>query len=550
MEARIMPTLKINKKEFEELLGQEISEEKLHEEASYLGAHWNHEEGDKWEVETYPNRPDLLSVEGLARAYRGFFDIETGVKNYKTRQGITEVNVDESVEEVRPYIGGAVIRDVELTPRIINGLIQLQEKLHQTVGRRRDKIAIGLHDLESVEPPFTYKTVEPEQVSFTPLEYGEEVHLEEILDEHDKGQEYAWILEEEEKYPIISDSNGKILSFPPIINNQLTEVTADTTDIFIDVTGKHKETVLKVVNILTTALAERDGDIETVRVEDQRMPILQPEEMKLDVEYFRSISGLDLSKDEIKERLEQMRFKATKKGDSIKVGIPSYRTDVMHQYDIIEDVVIAHRYHNIDPQIPELDTAANEKQIETHTDELRDILQGTGALEAHTFTLSSKEKLFEKMNREMEDEVVEMSNALTEDYTVVRNQMLPVMMEVLQNNRQHSYPQRFFEVEDVAQPSENDAENVRKAAYVISGPETDFTDIRQVLQVIKRDTGFDLETEESERRFYKEGRAAKILHKGETVGHIGEVSEDVLENWELEQQTAALEINVEKLYRE
>lgn len=545
-----MPTLKINKEEFEELLGQEISEEKLHEEASYLGAHWNHEEGKKWEVETYPNRPDLLSVEGLARAYRGFFDIETGVKNYKTRQGITEINVDDSVEEVRPYIGGAVIRDVELTPRIINGLIQLQEKLHQTVGRRRDKIAIGLHDLESVEPPFTYKAVEPEQVSFTPLEYGEEVHLEEILDEHDKGQEYAWILEDEDKYPIISDSNGKILSFPPIINNQLTEVTADTTDIFIDVTGKHKETVLKVVNILVTALAERDGDIETVRVEDQRMPILQPEEMKLDVEYFRSISGLDLSKDEIKERLEQMRFKAEKKGDTIKVGIPSYRTDVMHQYDIIEDVVIAHRYHNIDPQIPELDTAANEKQIETHTNELRDILQGTGALESHTFTLSSKEKLFEKMNREMEDEVVEMSNALTEDYTVVRNQMLPSMMEVLQNNRQHSYPQRFFEVEDVAQPSENDAENVRKAAYVISGPETDFTDIRQVLQVIKRDTGFDLETEESERRFYTEGRSAKILHRGETVGHIGEVSQDVLENWELEQQTAALEINVEKLYRE
>ncbi len=542
-----MPTLKINKKEFEELLGQEISEEKLHEEASYLGAHWNHEEGDKWEVETYPNRPDLLSVEGLARAYKGFFDLETGVRNYKTTKGNIRLDVDESVETVRPYIGGAVIRDVELTPRIINGLIQLQEKLHQTVGRRRDKIAIGLHDLDSVEPPFTYKAVAPEQVSFTPLEYGEEVHLEEILDEHDKGQEYAWILEDEDQYPIIEDSNGQILSFPPIINNQLTEVTSETTDIFIDVTGKDKDTVLKVVNILTTALAERGAGIETVEIENNHMPLLEPEEMKLELDYFREVSGLDLSKDEIAERLEQMRFRAKKKKNSIKVGIPSYRTDVMHQYDLIEDIVIAHRYHNIEPELPELDTAADEKSIEEHTEELRDILQGTGALEAHTFTLSSKEKLFHNMNA-AEQNVVEMSNALTEDYTVVRNQMLPSMMEVLKNNRQHSYPQRFYEAEDVAYPEQNGARNVRKMSYVISGTDVDFTDIRQVLQVIERDTGFDLKVNESEMPYYTHDRAAEIIKDGETIGHLGEINEDVLDNWELEQKAVGLELDVEKLY--
>lgn len=544
-----MPTLKINKEEFEDLLGKEISEEQLHEEASYLGAHWNHEEGKKWEVETYPNRPDLLSVEGLARAYRGFFDIETGVRNYKTSKGDIKLDIDDSVKEVRPYIGGAVVKNVELTPRIINGLIQLQEKLHQTVGRRRDKIAIGLHDLDSVKPPFTYKAVEPEQVSFKPLEYDKEIHLEEILDEHDKGQEYAWILEDEDKYPIIVDDEGKILSFPPIINNQLTEVTPKTTDIFIDVTGKHKATVLKVVNILATALAERDGDIETIEIDDSRMPLLEPEEMSLDVDYFRSISGLELDKKEIVDRLEQMRFKAKKKKGKIKVGIPSYRTDIMHQYDLIEDIVIAHRYNNIQPEMPDIDTAAKEKPVEKHTDELRDILQGTGALEAHTFTLSSKEKLFDRMGRTTEDEVVEMSNALTEDYTVVRNQMLPAMMEILQNNRQHSYPQRFYEIEDVAIPDENDAENKRKLSYVISGPEVGFTDIKQVLQALERDTGFELEVEEAEKRFYREDRAAKIIYKGETVGHIGEISEQVLENWELEQRTAALELDVEKIYR-
>jgi len=221
----------------------------------------------------------------------------------------------------------------------------------------------------------------------------------------------------------------------------------------------------------------------------------------------------------------------------------------MQKYDLIEDVVIAHRYYNIEPQLPDLDTAANEKQIEKYTQELRDILQGTGALEAHTFTLSSKEKLFSNMKMP-DQQVVEMSNALTEDYTVVRNQLLPAMMEVLRNNRQHSYPQRFYEVEDVASLGKTDAENIRKMSYVISGPETDFTDIKQVLQVIERDTGFDLDVNEFEKPYYRHKRAAEIVLDGETIGHLGEIDQDVMDNWELEQKAAALELNVEKLYRE
>lgn len=543
-----MPNIEIDKREFDNLIGESMDEEKMIEEGSMLGAHWHRIDGNVCDVETYPNRPDLLSVEGLARAYRGFFSLDKGREDYEIHEGEEKVQVDESVEEVRPFIGGAIVRDLELSEKKINGLIQLQEKLHETIGRRRDKLAIGLHDLDEVEPPFTYKAVEPEKVSFTPLEYDRDMQLGEILDEHEKGRKYSWILEHEERYPIIEDAEHRVLSFPPIINNQLTEVHSGTTDVFIDVTGKHEGTVNKVLNILVTALSERGGSIESVEVEGEEMPDLEPEKRELDVEYFRSISGLDLEPEEIAERLEMMKFGAEAGKERIEVEVPAYRTDIMHQYDLIEDAVIAHRYSNIEPEMPNVDQPGARKEIEDLVDRIRDILVGKGALEANTYYLSSKEKLFDRMERE-EEGIAEMSNALTEDYAVVRNWLTPSLFQTLHDNRHHRYPQEFFEAEDVVELDDSavGASNHRKLAYLISNSGVNYTDARKALQVLERDLGIDFQVREAEKSFMKEGRCAEILLEGEKIGFIGEYSDQVVENWDLDGSVAGFEIYLEKL---
>ncbi|EGQ43383.1 MAG: phenylalanyl-tRNA synthetase beta subunit [Candidatus Nanosalina sp. J07AB43] len=282
-----MATIEIDKREFTDLVGTDFSDEKLMDEASFLGVHWHEIDGNVCEVENYPNRPDCLSVEGIARAYRGFFDVEPGREHYSLNEGDIEVVVEDSVDEVRPVLGGAVIRDLELSEKIINGLIQLQEKLHHTMGRQRDKIAIGLHDLSDLKPPFTYKAVEQNEVEFQPLNHEETMSLGQILEEHEKGQEYGWILEDQEAFPVIADGNGQVLSFPPIINNQLTEVDSDTTDLFVDVTGKDRQAVMSALNIVVTALAERGGQVESVTVDGERLPDLSPSSMELDPDYFR-----------------------------------------------------------------------------------------------------------------------------------------------------------------------------------------------------------------------------------------------------------------------
>ncbi len=543
-----MSNIEINKKQFKELLGKDLADEKLLNDASYLGAHWHGIRDDKAEVEVYPNRPDLLSVEGLARAYKGFFGIDTGQSNYVVNDGDLSIEVHDSVKEVRPYIGGAVVREIELTESVINNLIQLQEKLHETMGRRREKLAIGLHDMSELEPDFTYTAVKPEEVSLIPLGKDKAMQLGEIVEEHEKGVEYSWILEEHNRYPVIKDSEGKVLSFPPIINNQLTEVESGTTEVFVDVTGTDKEAVSKCLNIIVTALAERGGRIDSVTIDGEEMPDLETTRMKLDPEYVRKISGLDLDKKEIGRLLEKMKY-GVKYGEKIGVDIPPYRIDVMHPYDLIEDVVIAYGYSEIDPELPEVDQIGEQRDIEGFTSIIRQIMVSSGALEANTYFLSSKEKLFEMMEQE-EEEIVEMKNPLTKDYSVLRNWLMPSMLDVLKNNKHHSYPQKFFEVEDVAvlDESATGSSNKRKLAYVISDDEADFNHVREILQVLGRDLGLEFEVKSSEKPFFESNRSAEIFFKGEKVGIIGELKHKVLDNWELENRVASMEIDVDKVY--
>ncbi len=538
-----MAHIEINKNEFEQLIGTGIEDQKLEQEASYLGVHWNHVEGAKWDVEVYPNRPDLLSVEGLARAYSRYFGIEEGLEQYKVSKGGLSLEVDESVEDVRPVIGAAVVRDLELDKRSINGLIQLQEKIHETLGRRRDKLAIGLHDLSEVKAPFTYKAVEPEKVSFTPLEYDRDMDLGQIVDEHEKGQEYAWILDDEEKYPIIEDSNGQVLSFPPIINNQLTEVDHKTSDIFIDVTGKDEETVRKALNILSTALADRGGKVENVKIGEERLPKLEPENTELDLEYLNSVSGLEISGKEAAELLESMGYGAKASKKKLNVKVPCYRTDIMHSYDLIEDIVIAYRYNNIEPEIPEVDQIGSENHLEEFSKVVREALIGSGALETHTFTLSSKKKLFDNMEMD-EGPHASMANALTEDYEVVRSWMTPSLFEVLKENRHHSYPQTFFEVGEVVEMPE--AENKKKICYLKAG-DVDYTEARKALQVLENALGLEFVLEEDHLEYGLSKRCASVSLEGEEIGYICEFKDDVAGNWGLDVKVSGFELDLEKL---
>src|SRR5213594_788496 len=337
-----MTNVSVRYGELVELVGKTLPIEEFVDRITMMGSGHEATEGDVITFDIFPNRPDMYSAEGIARALRGFLGIEIGPPKFRVKQGATAILVDTSVENVRPFGVGGIVRDVDLTEESVASLVALQEKLHLTVGRRRRKVAIGIHDLDKVAPPFTYKAVYPNSVRFTPLGIAEEMTLAEILVRHEKGREFGPILAGKPLYPVITDANGVVLSFPPVINGIATQLTQDTRNLFIDVTGTDLQAVRTTLTILCTALAERGGTIETVTTvfPDRRLltPDLEPKYRIVDIERANRLLGLSLTPDEAVELLRRMRHDAHAQGPKIAVEVPAYRADILHDADIYEDL--------------------------------------------------------------------------------------------------------------------------------------------------------------------------------------------------------------------
>lgn len=261
-----MPTTEFSFRELNGLLGKNFRPEELRDRMPMLGVDIEGIDEDKVVMEVFPNRPDMLGVEGFARAFRGFIGMDKGLCGYSAKGSDVKVCVDGSVKEVRPYIAAGIVKGVSFTEESLVSLMNIQEKLHVTHGRNRMKVAIGVHDMSRVEAPFTYKAVKPDGISFVPLDMSKEMDLAGILLDHPKGREYAWTLEGRKRYPVILDCKGNVLSFPPIINGELTRVCRDTKDIFIEVTGTCGKAVNQALNILVTSVLERGGKAYTVEI--------------------------------------------------------------------------------------------------------------------------------------------------------------------------------------------------------------------------------------------------------------------------------------------
>ncbi|MBU5689190.1 MAG: phenylalanine--tRNA ligase subunit beta [Candidatus Aenigmarchaeota archaeon] len=550
-----MPTIKVNRKDFCQLVGKNFSMEEIAERIPMLGVAWEGNEGDDFEVEVFPNRPDMLSVEGLARAFSAFMNIKTGLREYHAEQSEYMAIVDPSVVEVRPVFVACVIKDVNLSDEFIKSIIQMQEKLMLTHGRKRKKVAIGLHDLDKIRFPITYSVVN-ENFSFVPLEQEKEMTIKQILEELPKGKEYGWILQGN-KYPIITDAVGKVLSFPPIINSEYTKLETKTRNIFVDITALDEKAANEVLNIIATTFADRGGKIYRVKIKYPDLVIYTPnlnsKTINVDVNYINKILGLSLSVEEIKKYLSMMGYSSSevKKG-ILQVNIPCYRTDIMHAFDIVEDVAIAYGYENFEAEQPNIATIGEEDALEAFSNKLRNFLVGYNLQEVLTFILNNKENLFKKMNVE-EEEIAETANSKTSEYNVVRNWILPSLMEVLSRNKHNDYPQNIFEVGDVVVLSDNDigAETIKKLGIVLCHAKASFSEIKSIVQSVLSNLGLnDYQIEELEHNSFIAGRTAKIVIKGRDIAIFGEIHPIVLENWNIEMPVAACEFNVNWLFEE
>jgi len=545
-----MPTININRKVFEKLVGKSLPTEKLKDRISMLGTDLETVNDKEIIVEIFPNRPDLLSVQGLARAFSSFIGHKTGLQQYKVHKSNEKMIVEKSVASVRPYTACAIVKGLNFDDEKIKEVIDIQEKLHITYGRNRKKVAIGIYPFEKIKTPIRFMAKDPKEIIFQPLEFPRKINALQVLKQHPAGRDYGHLLEGKQKFPVFIDANDEVLSVPPIINShKIGKISEKTKDVFIECSGFDFEIMKKCLNMIVCALSEMGGDIYSMELiygnKKFTTPDLRPEPAKVDAKYINKLLGLNLKENEIKKLLERMGYDYKNKN----ALVPAYRTDILHQADLAEDIAIAYGYDNFKASIPNVSTVAEENKFEIFKKKISDLLIGLDLIETATYNLTNKEFQSKRMNIDIP--LIGLANSISSDYNVLRSWVVPSLMEILSSNKHYEYPQKIFTIGTVFKKNpkfETNIEENERLAVAIASEKTDYTVIRQILDYLFRNLGLKYEITEAEHNSFIEGRLGRAIANGEKIAYIGEMNPIVLQNWAIEVPVAAFELNLTELY--
>ena len=504
-------------------------------------------------VEFFPNRPDNLSVEGVARSFKGFIGQETGLPKYNVEKSDEIVTVDSEVAEIRPYIAFAKIDNVDFSGDKLKYIMDFQENLHWVIGRDRKKVAIGIHNADVVNGPFKYIATPKNENAFVPLEKDEKMTPGSILTDHEKGVDYAHLIEKFDKYPLILDKDDNVLSMPPIINGELTKLKEDTHNIIVDVTGTDERAVNQTLNIICCSFAEVGGEIKSMEVkyEDKSIisPDLTPQERIVHVDTANElIGGTTLTAKEIKDLLLKARFDAEVINDNeVNAIIPAYRVDILHEVDIVENIAVQYHINAIEAELPDINTVAYENNWFKAESTIREVMIGLGFQEVMSLMLTNEDAHYTKMNQ-IEKQHVQVAKPITIDRTMIRTSLINSLMEFLEDNKHEDLPQKIFEIGDVLyldETKENKTVAGKKLAGLICHSSANFTEIKSVVTSILSNLGYEMKISDSENKTFIEGRVADVegkSEKGNIKGFFGEISPEVITNFTLEYPVIGFEI--------
>lgn len=543
-----MPTINFSLKDLENLSGIKITKEKLSKYLEYCKGEIEGISEDEAVISLNDtNLPYLWSVEGISRMIKRVSGKQKGIPEIKINKSNYQIKVDSSVNAVRPYISSFIAKGRKVDNYLLKQIIQLQEKLSENYGRRRQKLAIGIYPLKEIKFPVRYRAVSPNSISFVPLGSKVDMTPEDILKKHPKGIEYSWILKNSNKYPMLIDSENNVLSFPPIINSSKTgRVDINESEIFFEATGDDIETVNLASCIFAQALFDRGFKIQSVLIDYGNKKITTPdissETIRLSREGIKGVLGIDLSEQTIKKLVE----KAGHEYSRGRVKISPLRKDILHEVDIIEDIAIMYGYGNIKEKPLKCYTIGETKNIVGLIDKARELAVGLGYQETFSPVLNNKQNLYRNMNIE-DFGTVEIEEYMSENFSCLRTWLMPVLIEVLSKNKHNDYPQKIFEQGTISIKKGSDIKDYERIALVCSSASSKFTDMKQVLDFITFNLELKYELEEIDHKSFIEGRVGKIIVNKKEIGLIGEINPEVLKRWSLKMPVVALELDLSEL---
>jgi phenylalanyl-tRNA synthetase beta chain len=504
-------------------------------------------------IEYNPNRPDFASDYGIARAVKGLLGIETGIPEFKLsgRSGCA-INVDMSTRQVRPYIVSLVAKNRKLDDETIKQLIAMQEDLQNVIGRRRLRASIGIHDLDAIKFPVTYTTVQ-EDFSFTPLGDSDNHTIQHILKEFDVGKQYGYILQKSNAYPIIQDAENNVLSFPPIVNSNLTRIGTATKNLFVEVTANNLEVAEDVLSVMAMAVYDAGFEIQTVSTHNsdgrnKETPEMDPSYIKVETSYINRILGLNLKVTDILKCLKKSRLDGKDmSGKIIKCTIPRYRTDIIDQTDLIEEVAVGYGIYNLRATIASSDLSGKRNYLSVCLDIVKEVMAGLGMIEVVNFNLVSRKIHYQLMGIPDHENILTAEKTKSIEHEILRESLIPSLIQTLSHNIHEEYPQKLFEVGKVFQRGDRIKE-YWNLGVVIAHSKANYTEGKSLMQTFfKTSFGKEIVTKSNVNPILVQGRSSDIIVDGLTVGYIGEIKPMVGDNFKLRVPVVAAELNLSQL---
>ncbi|MGB6786221.1 MAG: phenylalanine--tRNA ligase subunit beta [Nitrosotalea sp.] len=545
-----MPVVTLYFNRIKKLLGSKVSKERIISTLPFLGLDIEEETSDHVNVEYSPNRPDFSTDYGIVTSLQGILGINLGAPQLRIKKGTHVIKADASVGKVRPYIVAIEALNGKMDDETIRQIITMQEDLHNGIGRKRKKVSIGIHDLSKIKFPLVYKTVERTH-RFIPLNSQDSMSVSEILDKTETGLAYKHLLGEGEskKVPVIMDSAQNTISFPPIINSKLTEVTTASKNLLIEVTATDKNAAEDALAVVSYAMQSAGFKLSSVRILGPRnsTPLLTSRKMSLDPVLVKNTLGLDVSTSVMVKSLRKSRLDATVKGKQILCLVPRYRTDIFGPIDLVEEVALGYGIQNLVPTIPQAKSAGQKNKVTVSLEAARSTMIGLGYSEVMNFGLAGKHTLYDLAKRDSSG-MMSVSDSKSQEHQILRDALLPGLVDVLSRNIHETYPQKIFEIGTAFYRDDPVGEEIRLACASAHN-DVSYTEIKSILQSFLK-SGFDVTptTKISSDPLFVPGRTADILVDGKKVGIVGELAPEVLDNFKLRIPVAGFEINLTAIF--
>lgn len=539
-----MPVVELDLTRLERLVGK-TSKKRIVDFLPYLGLDIESQENDTIRVEYSPNRPDYSTDFGIALGLQGLLGVKKGLPKFVVKKtGNYKLKVEGSVSKVRPFVTGIVAKNGKIDDAVLRQIIVMQEDLHFGIGRQRKKSSIGIHDLNKIEFPLRYTTVSRTH-KFVPLNSTKETTISEILEETEVGEKYGKILGNTQRVPIIFDARENTVSFPPIINAAATTVTTNTTNLFVEVTGLDKNSVEDLLAIVATILQEAGFDLVGIKISGAKNspPLFKSRKINLNSSLPNESLGLNLSPAKIVDALKKCRLGAAARGKKIVCTIPRYRFDIFGPMDLVEEVALGYGIQNLRPSISPPQTLGKKNPVITTLGGLGKIMVGLGFMEALNSSLTSKKMLYDVCNRDSANEV-NLLDSKSQEHTVLRDFMIPGLLNNLSINIHAPYPQKLFEVGTVFIREDPIKEEVHLAC-VSAHKDANFSELKSILQSALK-IGFKIKTKTktSSHPSFAKGRTAQIIANEKPSGIIGEIDSKIIGDLKVRVPVVGFELNL------